>query len=113
MCIRDRNKAGEYRSLAEREAGIPLGIANGFQYESLEVTLEVGDVVTMYTDGVNEAMNASDEQLTTARLVDELKQAQCKTPQTICEQIVKIVSRHAGNTPAIDDMCAVCFGRIS
>ena len=108
-----RNKAGEYRSLAEREAGIPLGIANGFQYESLEVTLEVGDVVTMYTDGVNEAMNASDEQLTTARLVDELKQAQCKTPQTICEQIVKIVSRHAGNTPAIDDMCAVCFGRIS
>ena len=108
-----RNKAGEYRSLAEKEAGIPLGIANGFQYESMEVALEVGDVVTMYTDGVNEAMNASDEQLTTARLIDELKQAQCKTPQTICEQIVKIVSRHAGNTPAIDDMCAVCFGRIS
>ena len=108
-----RNKAGEYRKLAEKEAGIPLGIADGFQYESLEVALEVGDVVTMYTDGVNEAMNAADEQLTTARMIDELKQAQCKTPQTICEQIVKIVSRHAGDTPAIDDMCAVCFGRSS
>ena len=106
-----RNKAGEYRKLGEAEAGIPLGIAEGFQYESVDVTLEVGDVVTMYTDGVNEAMNAANEQLTTTRMIDELKQAQCKTPQTICEQIVKIVARHAGNTPAIDDMCAVCFGR--
>ena len=106
-----RNAAGEYRKLAVEEAGIPLGITDDFQYESIEVALEVGDVVTMYTDGVNEAMNAADEQLTTARLIDELKQAQCKTPQTTCEQIVKIVSRHAGDTPAIDDMCAVCFGR--
>jgi len=47
-----RNKAGEYRKLGEAEAGIPLGIAEGFQYESVDVTLEVGDVVTMYTDGV-------------------------------------------------------------
>ena len=108
-----RNEAGEYRSLAEKEAGIPLGIAEGFKYESLEVALEVGDVVTMYTDGVNEAMNAANEQLTTARMIDELKQAQCKTPQTICERIVKIVARHSGDTPAIDDMCAVCFGRNS
>jgi len=106
-----RNAAGQYRKLGEEETGIPLGIAEDFQYESLEIGLEVGDVVTMYTDGVNEAMNAADEQLTTTRLIDELKQAQCKTPQTICEQIVKIVSRHAGDTPAIDDMCAVCFGR--
>ena len=108
-----RNEAGEYRKLGEKETGIPLGIAEGFQYESYEIALEVGDVVTMYTDGVNEAMNAADEQLTTGRMIDELKQAQCKTPQTICEQIVKIVARHAGDKPAIDDMCAVCFGRNS
>ncbi len=108
-----RNEAGEYRKLAVEEAGIPLGISEDFEYESVEIALEVGDVVTMYTDGVNEAMNAADEQLTTTRLIDELKQAQSKTPQTTCEQIVKIVARHSGSTPAIDDMCAVCFGRSS
>lgn len=108
-----RNAAGEYRKLAEEEAGIPLGISEDFQYESLEVALEVGDVVTMYTDGVNEAMNADGEQLTTSRLIEELKDSQCKEPQTICERIVKIVARHSGDTPAIDDICAVCFGRNS
>ena len=108
-----RNEAGEYRKLAEEEAGIPLGISEHFEYESIEVALEVGDVVTMYTDGVNEAMNANDEQLTTASLIEELKQSQCKEPQAICERIVKIVARHSGDTPAIDDICAVCFGRNS
>ena len=108
-----RNAAGEYRKLAEEEAGIPLGISEDFEYESIEVALEVGDVVTMYTDGVNEAMNDKDEQLSTARLIEELKESQCKTPQAICERIVKIVARHSGNTPAIDDICAVCFGRNS
>ena len=108
-----RNAAGEYRKLAEEEAGIPLGISEDFKYESLEVALEVGDVVTMYTDGVNEAMNADDEQLTTSRLVEELIESQCKEPQAICERIVKIVARHSGDTPAIDDICAVCFGRNS
>ena len=108
-----RNAAGEYRKLAEEEAGIPLGISEDFEYESIEVALEVGDVVTMYTDGVNEAMNANDEQLSTSRLIEELKQSQCKAPQTICERIVKIVARHSGDTPAIDDICAVCFGRNS
>ena len=108
-----RNEAGEYRKLAVEEAGIPLGISEDFKYESIEIALEVGDVVTMYTDGVNEAMNPTGEMLTTSRLIDELKQSQCKAPQTICERIVKIVARHAGDTPAIDDMCAVCFGRSS
>jgi len=108
-----RNEAGEYRKLAVEEAGIPLGISEDFKYESIEIALEVGDVVTMYTDGVNEAMNPTGEMLTTSRLIDELKQSQCKAPQAICERIVKIVARHAGDTPAIDDMCAVCFGRSS
>ena len=108
-----RNAAGEYRKLAEEEAGIPLGISEDFEYDSFDIALEVGDVVTMYTDGVNEAMNANDEQLTTSRLIEELKQSQCKAPQAICERIVKIVARHSGATPAIDDICAVCFGRNS
>ena len=108
-----RNEAGEYRKLAEEEAGIPLGISEDFEYESIEVALEVGDVVTMYTDGVNEAMNANDEQLTTSRLIEELIESQCKTPQAICERIIKIVARHSGDTPAIDDICAVCFSRNS
>ena len=108
-----RNAAGDYRKLAEAEAGIPLGISEDFRYDSIEVALEVGDVVTMYTDGVNEAMNANGEQLTTSRLIEELIESQCKTPQAICERIIKIVARHSGGTPAIDDICAVCFSRNS
>jgi serine phosphatase RsbU (regulator of sigma subunit)/pSer/pThr/pTyr-binding forkhead associated (FHA) protein len=106
-----RNAKGKFEQICVNEAGIPLGIMDDFDYESVKVTLQPGDVVTMYTDGVNEAMNGDGEQLTTKALIDEISQSQCKTPKTICEQTVKIVSRHAGSTPAIDDMCVVCFGR--
>jgi serine phosphatase RsbU (regulator of sigma subunit)/pSer/pThr/pTyr-binding forkhead associated (FHA) protein len=106
-----RNAAGEFKQVCVHEAGIPLGIMDDFDYESVQVKLQPGDVVTMYTDGVNEAMNNEGEQLTTQRLIDEVSLSQCKTPQTICEQIVKIVSHHSGNTPAIDDACVVCFRR--
>lgn len=105
-----RNAAGEFQELAREEAGIPLGIMKDFEYHSVDVALEDGDVLVMYTDGINEAMNADGQQLTTATVIQEIRDSQTKTPQTIGEQICKAVLRHIGSTPAIDDMCVVCLG---
>jgi serine phosphatase RsbU (regulator of sigma subunit)/pSer/pThr/pTyr-binding forkhead associated (FHA) protein len=106
-----RTANGQFKQLAIDEAGIPLGIMEGYEYESIDVPLTQGDVVIMYTDGINEAMNDRDEQLTTRKLIEELEASQAKTAKTIGDQIIKTVARHAGNTSAIDDKCVVCVER--
>lgn len=105
-----RHQSGEIKQLAMEEAGLPLGIMEDYEYEHVEIEIRRGDVVVMYTDGINEAMDADGNQLTTQAMIDEIKTSQTKTPETIGELICQTVSRHVGRTPAIDDMCVVCIG---
>ena len=102
---------GELSELAYAESGLPLGILEDYPYECVEVNLDPGDVVIFYTDGINEAMNSEGNQLTTKQMIEEIKNSQSKTPQTIGEQIRKSVARHTDGFPAIDDICLVCVGR--
>ena len=105
-----RRGNGEIEQLAIEEAGLPLGILEDFEYESIEIDISPGDVIVLYTDGINEAMNADDEQLTTDAMIKEMKASQTKTPETIGELLCQTVARHVGRTPAIDDSCIVCIG---
>ena len=106
-----RRASGEIEQLAIEEAGLPLGILQDFAYESIDVLIGPGDVVIMYTDGINEAMDADGNQLTTDALIEDIRASQTKTPETIGELICQTVARHSANTPAIDDMCLICIGR--
>ena len=45
-------------------AGLPLGIMEGVEYRQKTIALEAGDVLAMYTDGINEAMNPKGQQYT-------------------------------------------------
>jgi sigma-B regulation protein RsbU (phosphoserine phosphatase) len=48
--------------------GLPLGIDVGIPIEDASVTLEPGDRLVLYTDGVTEATSATDELFGDARL---------------------------------------------
>jgi len=50
--------------------GTPLGLLPGAEYRSEERTLEPGDTLVVYTDGITEAANQSDEEYSTERLED-------------------------------------------
>jgi len=102
---------GAITQIAIEEAGLPLGILEDYEYESVEIDIAPGDIVVMYTDGINEAMNSAGDQLTTEKMIEEIQISQAKTPQAVGDQICQAVARHAGNFPAIDDMCVVCIGR--
>jgi phosphoserine phosphatase RsbU/P len=108
-----RRANGSIEELAIEQAGLPLGILEDFEYDSVEVSFAPGDVLIMYTDGVNEAMNEAEDQLTTDAMISEIKNSQAKTPVAIGELLHDTVNRHIGNVPPIDDMCIVCLGRKS
>ncbi len=40
---------------------LPIAIDDGMDYQAVTFTMEAGDVAVMYTDGINESMNATDE----------------------------------------------------
>src|SRR5207244_11308958 len=43
-------------AISNDATGLPLGVMPGFEYESATLELECGDAVTVFTDGVTDAM---------------------------------------------------------
>jgi serine phosphatase RsbU (regulator of sigma subunit) len=91
-------------------SGLPLGIMGGFAYEQSAITVQPGELLMLYTDGINEAMNARNEQFSIERLREHLRQSYSGL-QATGEAIITDVRRFLAGAPQSDDMCLVCFGR--
>jgi len=59
--------------------GMPLGLFPGAEYERAEVTLNPGDLVVLYTDGITEAASADGEEFSLDRL-EKMVQEQARGP---------------------------------
>jgi sigma-B regulation protein RsbU (phosphoserine phosphatase) len=84
--------------------GIPLGILENAPYESGSTTLQSGDWLAIYTDGVTEAENIRQEEYGEARFMVLLYANQNLTPQALLNTILSDINRFVGNTPQHDDI---------
>ena len=93
----------------EEESGLPIAIDTGMDYEAVEFDMRQGDVAVMYTDGINEAMDAADEEFG----IENLREltAQGGDAEEIQKRIVSNVLEHVGDAPPFDDMCVVVIER--
>src|SRR5205085_3949717 len=67
-----------------RAEGVPLGLLEHTEYDEASLTLEKGDVLAMFSDGIVEAMNPQNEEFGTRRLENVLRQeAQATVPRTV------------------------------
>jgi len=108
---------GELAEATTNEAtGLPLGVIPGFEYESVTITLEPGDTISAYTDGVTDAMNAAEKMfgfdaVDASLLPDDDALADTTRPKPTGERLVGAVRKHAAGHPQNDDIAVVCFGR--
>jgi serine phosphatase RsbU (regulator of sigma subunit)/pSer/pThr/pTyr-binding forkhead associated (FHA) protein len=102
---------GSLLELSLEHSGLPVGIMAGYEYKSTMIELNPGDLIVLYTDGINEAMNAQGKQFTTDAIIREIKISQSKTPEAVNKVIRDAVAQHMGTEKAIDDMCLVTVGR--
>jgi serine phosphatase RsbU (regulator of sigma subunit) len=105
-----RRHGGVIHEIGEEEAGLPLGVASGYEFASHVRKLEPGDVVTIFTDGISEAMN-SDRALYG---LERLRQGLANPTENVLdlgERILDDVRRFVDGFAQSDDMCIVCFGR--
>jgi|YelNatPaOPRAMG01_1025707.scaffolds.fasta_scaffold01323_18 sigma-B regulation protein RsbU (phosphoserine phosphatase) len=84
--------------------GLALGVREGFRYREETIELSPGDVITLYTDGVTEALNAEGELFSTRRLESVLERLQEASPKLIVEELLKNIKDFSGNTPQSDDI---------
>jgi len=87
--------------------GMPLGIMDGAPYQSGEMTLEAGDWLVAFTDGVVEAENPAQQQYGEERFLVMLRWGAQMTPQGLLDAILADVARFAGNAAQHDDITCV------
>ncbi|TWU05477.1 SpoIIE family protein phosphatase [Stieleria varia] len=100
---------GSIEEPGEEESGLPIAIDTGMDYEAVEVLVEAGDVLVMYTDGVNEAMDAEDNEFGMEAVREITRKG--GSAEEICGRIVQAVHQHIGAAPPFDDMCLVVIER--
>ena len=87
----------------------PLGIDEGACYAVREFTLEEGDTLLLYTDGLTEAMNADEEMFGIERVESQLKREyDCKSQ---IQDLLKAVHEFVGNAAQSDDLTLLAIKR--
>ncbi len=101
---------GSVRRLAPA-SGAPLGILQGMKFGQESLSLDRGDTILLYTDGIIEAMNAREELYGYERF-DAVIQKSPSAPEGLKAAIIEDVNKFTGLTPQHDDMTLVCFGAL-
>jgi phosphoserine phosphatase RsbU/P len=105
-----RRADGTIEVVGEDQAGPPLGVVAGQIYEPTTTHIEPGDVVVLYTDGVNEAMSPAGELFGMRRLEHSVAAAP-HGASLVGQAIRDAVRAHAADRDQFDDITLVCFGR--
>jgi phosphoserine phosphatase RsbU/P len=93
---------------------LPLGIAEGQKYAQASVTLERGDLLLLYTDGITEAMaplkGARSPQLFGIERLDEvLKACRAESAETCVRRIRDAVTAFSEGAPPTDDQTLIAI----
>jgi serine phosphatase RsbU (regulator of sigma subunit) len=105
-----RRGDGRIEMIGKEQSGLPLGIVENQAYEAVTISINPGDMVLLYTDGLSEAMDPRHRLFG----VERLKRAFAGAPRVVAlagEAILDAVRRHAAGCPQSDDITLVCFGR--
>lgn len=97
---------------ASEIGGPPLGIIAGEKFDAFELTLEPGESLTLYTDGIFEAPNARQEQFSIERVRQHILKAKGNVSQA-GDELIQSVREHILGCEQEDDMCIVIIGRDS
>jgi sigma-B regulation protein RsbU (phosphoserine phosphatase) len=101
---------GEHEKL---EGGGPvIGILPFIEYQEYRVSMDVGDTLVIYSDGVTEAADASDDEFETDRLAEAVRRSRHLQASEIVETIKQAVTVHAAGAPQADDITIMVARRV-
>lgn len=84
--------------------GIPIGLFASSKYTVREIQMTKGDTILLYTDGVSEARNSSDNDYGADALKDMLRDNHNLQPRELLDRCKAGLSAFRGETPLYDDV---------
>ena len=91
--------------------GIALGVAPGFKYQSQSFTINPGDTIILYTDGVSEAMNIAGEEFGTERMSAVFEGNPALTAEEATLKLFEALREFVGDAVQSDDITCLTLYR--
>jgi phosphoserine phosphatase RsbU/P len=93
-------------------AALPLGLFSTGQYAASRVHMEPGDCLALYTDGISEACDPSDEEYTPERLAGVLRGAHGMPPQQVVDACLADLEAFQAGAARSDDVTLMAIQRV-
>ena len=103
-----RRANGRYELFKDRH-GFVLGAMEDVKYREYELTLEPGDRIFVYTDGVPEATSDDDELFGTDRMLDALNTEPDAGPERLLKNVRDAVDDFVDGAEQFDDLTMLCL----
>ncbi|MGB6222490.1 PP2C family protein-serine/threonine phosphatase [Haloferula sp.] len=97
-------RKGEAPAWAVKNLGTALGFEPGLEFERTELTMNSGDAIVFYTDGVSEAFNLDEECYGDDQLLADSAALADRSPVDFTAGLLDKVRKHAGTAPQSDDI---------
>jgi len=91
--------------------GLPLGLLPEARYQSRAVTLEPGDLLCIYSDGITEAESPAEEEFGMGRLIELLRRERDRPILELLDEIPRTVGEFSHGLPQGDDQTLVLLRR--
>jgi len=104
--------AGRGGVLRIESTGLPLGMFLETEFSATRVQLEAGDTLFLYTDGLSEASNESDE-YGVDRVITLVRTHAARQPAELIAACLEDVRTFTNGSPSFDDMTVLAVRRCS
>lgn len=105
-----RKADGKVSTVGRDSSSLPLGIMPEMHYQSMTISIDPGDTIIAFTDGVTEAMN-DDRAIYGAERLSKLYSETTGTLESVIQKIVTDVEAFTGEGDSRDDTCLIAFRR--
>ncbi|PZO36013.1 MAG: hypothetical protein DCF19_22595 [Pseudanabaena frigida] len=105
---------GEIERIDTNDLGFPIGLEADISpfIMQAKITLELGDIIVLYTDGITEAENTNCQFYGLDRLCQTIKQHNQESAQFICDAIIRNLKDFIGMNRVYDDITLVVIKQL-
>jgi sigma-B regulation protein RsbU (phosphoserine phosphatase) len=90
-----------------RTEGVPIGLLEDREYDEVVHQAEQGDLMLFFSDGVEDQLNAKEEDFTRSRVARLLKKHGTGEPKALADAIFADIDAFRDGTPITDDQSVV------
>ena len=99
------------RTTLQGTQGIAVGVLDEIEYDSRQITIEPGETMFIYTDGLTDMINTQGELYGKHRLEQILDEIGTQNPHDIVKGVWSSIARFSEGTAAADDMTCLVLHR--